>query len=679
MTTITKRSTAGLAAGALVAGALTFTTFAPTANAAVGSCKAPTTTVSVFGFNDFHGRLSTAPALFTPVEEARAAQGEDNVLLISSGDNIGASVFDSFILDDEPTLEILNAAALDVSTVGNHEFDRGFGDLSGRVNDLSSFPYLAANVYSSGTTVAAPLQEYATYEKGGVTIAVVGVVTTDTPGMVSPDGVSGLTFGDPVEAINRVTTELLDGDAANGEADVVIASLHEGADAGTEWDGIDERVSAILNGHSHSLYSTETSTGIPVLQAASYGEAIARIDLAIDATNGGVCSTTAKVIDLDGAPVGTSARITAIQSIVDETKVAADELGAVVIGDASAAISTPVDGTSNNRNMESPMNNTVAQMFADVLGDGDPEFIGLQNPGGTRDSINAGDITFREAANVLPFANTLMTTQITGAQFKEALEQQWQRYADGTQPSRLDRAFLPLGISDNVSYTYDESLAEGSRITGIWINGQPIDPAKRYTVGSGSFLITGGDNFRALGEGVNTRDTGRADLEAWVEWVADQGTMSPDYSRRGVSAKLATEDLVEGGEGLTFTFGQPLEGGLAPDTLDMNLTAGGEKVSPELFNSTITAYIGDVAVGTGTVTDGFGTVTVSLPDGTTVAEGAQVVRFLVEASGTEIYAPVNVVLVEDIVPDDDNDDVDDPSDGGKGDPKPKPGLPSTGN
>ena len=73
------------------------------------------------------------------------------------------------------------------------------------------------------------------------------------------------------------------------------------------------------------------------------------------------------------------------------------------------------------------MTNMVADMFKDTLGKDDPNFIGLQNPGGTRASLLDKDITYKQAAQVLPFANTLTTTRITGAQFKKVLEQQWQR------------------------------------------------------------------------------------------------------------------------------------------------------------------------------------------------------------------------------------------------------------
>lgn len=617
-----------------------------TANAAPGTCTTSDATLTVFGINDFHGRLSSAAALFTPVEEARAAQGEDNVLTISQGDNIGASTLTSMVLDDKPTLDVMNAAALDVSTVGNHEFDKGWSDLSGRVASGSDFPYLGANVYRKGTTtVAAPLKAYEIFERAGVRVAVVGAVTAETPTMVSPAGVADLEFGNPVEAVNRATKDLLDGNDANGEADVVLASFHAGAANATSpgsnagefasiYNDVDPRVSAIFNGHTHQAYTWATAKGVPVIQAGQYGERIAKLEISLDASGKGVCKTKADLLTPPSTP-GDTERLRRISGIVATATEEATKLTERQIGTATAAISTANDGTAGTRNTESPMLNLVAQMYAEVLGDSD-EFIGVQNPGGTRDSWDAGPITYGEAAATLPFANSLFTTRLTGAQVKQVLEQQW-------QPDGASRPFLQLGLSKNVTYTYDESRPRGDRITSVSINGKPIDKDKRYTVGSGSFLIAGGDNFTALTEGVDTRDAGRADLEAWVSWVESKGTLGPDYTKRGVSAKAPeSARLVEGGDALTFTFGATPTGATAPQSLDMFLGEG-PKVSPRLANSSIVAYLGDTVVGVGTVTNGVTTVEVKLPRGVSALSGTQMLRFVVQPSGTEVFWPVTVV------------------------------------
>lgn len=636
MLNLTRKVTATGAATALVASGVALTTLTPRM-AYAAECT-PTDAVTIFAINDFHGRISKAANLFTPVDAARTALGDDNVALISSGDNIGASTFESMIADDKPTLDILNEIGLDTSTVGNHEFDKGWSDLSGRVVADSAFPYVGANVYVEGTmTVAAPLSEYTIITKGGMDIAVVGAVTADLPALVSPAGIADLEIGDEVEAINRVTDKLLDGDAGNGEADVVLASLHEGAADGSTFDGIDERVAAIFNGHTHGGYVYTTSEGQPVIQAGSYGDALSKV------TIGTGCSVSAEVVEIDhdNAPA-TTPTIEAISAIYEDAKIYADVEGAKVVGETSAAISTPNDGSSGTRDHESPMSNLVAEMFFEVLSDGDPEFIGLQNPGGTRDSFDAGDVTLSEAALTLPFANSLFTTQITGTQFKTVLEQQWQRLADGKVPSR---PFLALGMSKNVSYTYDESLAEGDRITSIRIDGAPIDPEKLYTVGSGSFLISGGDNFRELANGVNTTDTGRADLEAWTTWIGEQDVLSPDYTKRGVSVQMPGDPIVVGGDAVEIIVGEPVtDGGVAPQTLDMFLGEG-DKVSSALKNTKLTAFLAGVEVGSAEVVDGMSTLELELKTVKgmgRVRAGDYTLTLVAEDSGTRIYLPIEV-------------------------------------
>ncbi|MCC2594077.1 bifunctional metallophosphatase/5'-nucleotidase [Tessaracoccus sp. OS52] len=672
MKKLTPRLAAGLAP-AMVLGGLTFgTVAAPTVAHAYTECVAPDSTVSVFSFNDFHGRVESAARLFTVVENERDAVGEDNVLLLSAGDNIGASTFVSMIQNDNPTLEILDAIDVDAVAAGNHEFDKGWADLRDRVIPFGSatIPYLAANVYTEGTTdVPAPLAEYDTFTKGGLEIAVIGAVTGDLPSLVSPAGLTGLTVGDPVEAINRVAAEI----EAAGTADVVIASIHEGAPDGwtIERDGtitedatiednaatpgafadmaneLEPNIDVVFNGHTHQIYNWVTLDDgeRPILQASSYGTHLAKVELGVN-SDGTYCGIAGTELLPRAAAPGTQARIVAIQEIVSEAVATAESLGAQPVGFANRAISTPGAGNADTRNVESPMTNMVAQMFYDQLSNGNDEFIGVQNPGGTRDSFDRGTITYEEAALVLPFANSLMTTQVTGAQFKEALEQQWQRTSAGEVPSR---PYLALGLSENVSYTFDESLPEGERITGIHINGEPMDMAKLYTVGSGSFLISGGDNFRAFGEGVNTADTGRADLEAWVEWVEQQDALWPDYSKRGVSLTDVPTTLTEGAAPVEVVVGAPLEGGVQVDTLDMFLNDSGDKVSPQVANTDVTAWIGDEIVGGGTVTDGVATVNLAIAQGTELAAGTHTVALVVEPSGTEVLFEVNVALTAEPV------------------------------
>ncbi|MGO1383626.1 MAG: bifunctional metallophosphatase/5'-nucleotidase [Arachnia sp.] len=654
------RGASTLAASALLLGGMTFVAGGGVAQAAPGdSCQDPRT-VRVFEFNDFHGRIAKAAGLFTPVEEARADMGEENVLLLSTGDNIGGSTFESFIDADNPTIDILKAAGVDAIATGNHEFDKGWADLSERVIPRMEVPHISANIYDAGTdTIAAPLEEYIVFEKGGARIAYVGAVTGDLPALVSPAGITEITAGDPVEAVNRVGQMIQDQDLA----DIIIAGFHEGAPDGTTtpeenaavspafddiYNGLDEDVfDVVFNGHTHQVYNWETIDGSPLMQAGQYSEHLSQVDLFIN--NSGdepeLCGFEAETVDAaEDDAIGSQPRIVEIQGIAAEAVQTAAALGAQPVGFANVAISTAGDGSANTRNVESPMTNLVAQMFKEQLQTEDDAdtFIGIQNPGGTRDSFDRGTITYKEAANVAPFANTLMTTQLTGAQFKTILEQQW-------QPDGGSRPFLALGLSDNVSYTMDESREKMDRITSISIDGAPIQADRLYTFGSGSFLIAGGDNFFEFAEGVNMKDSGRVDLEAWVDYIGGGDALDPDYSKRGVSAPEVVGTLTEGDAPVEYVFGQPLEGGAQVDTLDMLLNDSGAKVSPQLSNATVTAYIGDEMVGGGDVIDGVSTVNVAIASGTEIPAGNNIIDFVVEESGTLISLPVTVALMDEPV------------------------------
>ena len=256
-------------------------------------------------------------------------------------------------------------------------------------------------------------------------------------------------------------------------------------------------------------------------------------------------------------------------------------------------------------------------MFADVLGNGDPEFIGMQNPGGTRADFDKGPITYAEAAAILPFANSLMTIQLTGAQVKTVLEQQWQRDAAGNIPTR---PYLQLGLSRNVTYTYDASLPEGSRITSIRVNGAPIKPKKLYTIGSGSFLIAGGDNFREIANGINQADSGRADLEAWVQWIKDKAKLKPSFAKQAVSVHTLPTTLKRNKK-VSFTVGVPQDT-VALDTLDFKTNG--------VDNDTVFAFlkVGNKrkAVGFGDVDGGKATVTFKVPKKTVLGKQKLVLK-----------------------------------------------------
>ena len=334
-----------------------------------GQVSASLTEVNLLNINDFHGYFSTAFACHLVTQENRL--GADSTLFLSAGDNVGGSKFESAIQNDEPTIDFLNALGLDASAVGNHEFDQGFADLTGRIAPRSTYPNLGANVYKKGTTEPA-LPEYTVKTVNGVRVGVVGAVTAETRTKVSPDGITTIDFGDPVEAVNRVAKQLKDGDATNGEADIVVAEYHEGAElskaelsaakAGSQIftkivDQTSADVDVIFNGDKHAEYAYDApipgGTGTrPVIQAKQYGERLAAVELGYDPETKKVTQYSSAVLPtpstVDPSCAG-NAKFDAAKQIVDTATAKAGELGAQQIGTVTDDITTavPLDASGN--------------------------------------------------------------------------------------------------------------------------------------------------------------------------------------------------------------------------------------------------------------------------------------------------------------------------------------------
>lgn len=528
------------------------------AAAPVATIDSALTAVNLLNITDFHGRIDDKGALACAIETAKATLGEDRTILVSTGDNIGATPFVSSSQADVPTIEYLNALQLKTSTIGNHELDKGFADLTGRVNAIAEYSYTAANLYQRGTTTPA-VPEYDILTVNGVRVGIIGAITEETSSLVSPAGITGVDFGDPVAAVNRVASRLTDGNEANGEADLLVAQYHDG---GANRDALvadtSSKVSVITLGHTHEVYVGSGDRA--VLQSGNYGTTLGTVQLGYDPASKSVkqyvASVPAKLPAASGGclddPQYKAARAIADAAIAQAKVVGAQKVGTIsgdittAFKDATLSGEVYTGSVRDDRGRESTLGDLSAQAWLwamNVPGRGGAD-IGIMNPGGLRaelfyraDPNTPGDadgvVTLAEAASVNPFANTLQTIDITGAQFKALLEQQW-------QPDKADRPFLALGLSDNVRYTYDPARERGQRITSVMVDGKPIDPAKTYTVASSSFLIAGGDNFTVLQSGTHLKDSGLIDTDAFMNYFSAKGTVAPDYRTRGVAVTKAS-------------------------------------------------------------------------------------------------------------------------------------------
>ncbi len=575
----------GLAAAAVAGGPAVAAT---NAGAALPAGLIP---VNILNINDFHGRIVDgfgSGALgknFACTLLTEKADLGSNVLVLGAGDLIGATPFASAVQQDKPTIDYLNALGLAASAVGNHEFDKGWDDLSGRVMSLATYQYTGANVYEKGTTTPA-LPEYESYDVGGVRVAVVGAVTGDTPNLVAGAGITALDFGDPVAAVNRVATRLKDGDPANGEADVVIAEYHEGgpysSTTGTLADQLavpvfahlvndtSADVDAILQGHTHQAYvydvqipGAAAGETRPVLQTGLYGGAVGKIQLGVDPGTMAVTAYTATNVPTSPYTPACEADSTwqAAAKIVDDAVAFAAPLAAQQIGSETGSLSRAFNNGSEDRGRESTLSNLIAESYLSAVNEPGRlgADIGIMNPGGVRADLpygTDGTITFGQAAAIMPFGNTIKTAEYTGAQVRSILEEQW-------QPDGASRPYLQLGLSDNVTFTFDPTRPRGERITSVMVNGAPIDPTATYTIVSNSFLVTNvgaaPDGFATMLEGANYRDSGLVDQNMFVDWIGTHSPISPSFEKHAVAVVGMPEPLVTGTkvtftvEGLNFT------------------------------------------------------------------------------------------------------------------------------
>jgi 5'-nucleotidase len=498
--------------------------------------------VQLLSINDFHGNLAPPGTLTLPGGVRTPAGGAEylathikalraqnrNTLVVSAGDNIGASPLVSGLFHDEPTIEAFNAMGVDISSVGNHEFDEGSSELL-RMQDGgchpvdgcqdgdgfagADFDYLAANVVDddSGRTLFRP---YEIRRVGGVKVGFIGVVLKDTPTIVTPSGVEGLTFGDEADAINKYTAKL----KKKGVRAIVVL-MHQGDTVGLGQvnDCINpvgpladiigrssKEVDLYLTGHTHQAYNCVIG-GKRATSASSFGRVLTDADLRIDRRTGQVVSVAAtnSIVTQDVA------KDPAQTTILDKYTAISAPIANRRIGSSTAALTR-----DQNAAGESVLGDIIAdsQLAATAPSGFGDAVVAFMNPGGIRTDIDAGDITYGEAFAVQPFGNSLVTLTLTGAQIDRVLEQQWD--GQGTSPKVLQ-------VSNGLTYTWSASGPLGSRVdpATIKINGVAVDPAGSYRVTVNSFLADGGDGFTELKNGT-ARLGGAVDLDALAAYLS---------------------------------------------------------------------------------------------------------------------------------------------------------------
>jgi 5'-nucleotidase len=525
--------------------------------------------LQLLAFNDYHGHVEAdhagtvdgVPAgggqyLAAKLNELRF--GNKYSLTVAAGDLIGGSPAFSGLFHDEPSVESLNAMHLDVSSVGNHEFDEGVTELlrmqNGGCHPVdgcyfpdspfagANFQWLAANVVHEETGET-PLPPYWIEQFQNIKVGFIGMTLEATDTLVAASGIQGWQFLDEAETANALVPIL----KAQG-VEAIVVLLHEGGsqtpppgdfNACVGISGpivainaaLDPAIDVIITGHTHLPYNCviPDPAGQPriVTSAYSFGRIVTEVKLVLDKRTKDVRRDLSTSVNhlVDRTTLSPDPAVTAVINKWMPLYAAA---GNTPVGTITADINRGVNG-EDNRGVESNLGNLIAdaQLWATSSNGAQ---IAFMNPGGVRANLTylsslAGEgdgvVTFAEAFAVQPFGNTLITFPMTGAQIVSVLEQQ-------CQPSFASRPFLHLGVSQGFTYDLSSTIVAGVctsvSITNVMLNGAPLDPAATYMVTVNNFLADGGDNFTTFGTVTAPRLEGGNDLQAFINYL---GTFSP--------------------------------------------------------------------------------------------------------------------------------------------------------
>jgi 2',3'-cyclic-nucleotide 2'-phosphodiesterase / 3'-nucleotidase / 5'-nucleotidase len=480
------------------------------------------------GTKDMYGRMDyTASAI-----KEREAENP-NTLIVHAGDMIGGSSPVSGLLQDEPTVEIMEEIGFDVGTVGNHEFDEGVEELLRMVNggehpegkgtdgyDGMNFPVLCANcVYED--TGEAFLDPYYIAEVDSVEIGFIGVNTVETVNMVMPSSLEGIAFTDEAEAVNNAVTEL----KAQGVKAIVVLAHMPAYQSGESATGaaadlansVDDEVDIIFAAHNHVVNNAVVDNKL-IVQANEYGKAFADVDVQIDRTTGDIISKEAEIVFVKQSD-------NTQDPVVSETLAYFADAIAPIINEEVGYNANDLTGSYTN-DKDHALGNLIADGMKWAM---DSDFA-MQNGGGIRDILLAGPITWGEVYNILPFGNTLMTLEIKGDDLYPILNEQLSQYG------------ADYSIS-GFRYTFNPELQQVVAIT--LPDGTPIDRDAVYTLTVNNYMGTSAGSIKDLGK---NPIMGPVDVDAAVDFIRSFNSSESNPIDYVADGRIATTDEVPGEE-----------------------------------------------------------------------------------------------------------------------------------
>lgn len=515
--------------------------FALTTQPAQAYEKDKTYKITILHTNDHHGHfwrseygeygLAAQKTLVDSIRKEVAQEG-GSVLLLSGGD-INTGMPESDLQDAEPDFRGMNLIRYDAMAVGNHEFDNPLTVLR-QQEKWAKFPFLSANIYqkSTGERLFKP---WAIFTRQDIKIAVIGLTTDDTAKIGNPEYFTDIEFRKPAEEAKVVIQEL----NMNEKPDVIIATTHMGhydnGDHGSNAPGDVEMarslpagsLAMIVGGHSQDPVcmasenkkqvnyvpgtpcAPDKQNGIWIVQAHEWGKYVGRADF--EFRNGEM-----KMVNYQLIPVnlkkkvtwdnGKSERVLYTPEIAENPQMLSlltpfQNKGKAQLEVKIGSVNGLLEGDrSKVRFVQTNMGRVIlAAQIARTGAD-----FGVMSGGGIRDSIEAGDITYKSVLKVQPFGNIVVYADMSG---KEVVD-----YLTAVAQMKPDSGAYPQFA--NVSF-----VAKEGKLTDLKIKGEPVDPAKTYRMATLSFNATGGDGYPRIDNKPGYVNTGFIDAEVLKEFI----------------------------------------------------------------------------------------------------------------------------------------------------------------
>lgn len=474
--------------------------------------KTPDRTIDVLSFNDFHGSMKPegknigAAKLAGEIKKAKAAN--PNTLVVAAGDLYQGSAM-SNLTYGKPVSEFLKAINIEASAIGNHEFDWGLDLIKTWAKD-GDFDFLASNIYDkqSGKPVSWA-KPYKIVTVGGKRIGLIGIATPETAFKTKPENVKDIEFRDPVQSANYWAKYLKTGN----RTDYVIALTHLGAfqDAKTmeitgeakDFANGVKNIDGIITAHTHQSVSGYVNN-IPIIQGYYNGRSLGKLAIGFN---------------IQGKMVGIKPSVDELykrSNLVEDQEVKGiytkweKQLAPIL----NEILGTTDKELSHDKNSSTSL---LGEWSCDVMRKTAGTQIAIQNGGGLRTSIPAGEITMGKMYEVMPFDNTLVKMQLKGSDLKRVIEN-----------GILNTSVGWVQVS-GVKVYYNPSAPKGNRIVEMkLIDGTTVEADKYYSVVTNDFMATGGDGYDFTGA-IDVVDTGLPIREALVNELRAVKNLSVQY------------------------------------------------------------------------------------------------------------------------------------------------------